>query len=180
MFYDPSPPVFVDTNRASTSGPFEDRFYLDLNRNTNFEQTGFLELTDDNFRVIPGVKSWVVGDPQWIGVLQDPSRPHAPDNRFIGRYAFLIQPIGRSLDLNWIHNQALGLTNSPGLDMRQGQFNGFYRNQGVGPWELNLAGFLADLNTNSWGNYQFYPFNPVATGVAPTTSSAFNDARELF
>ena len=32
--------------------------------------------------------------------------------------------------------------------------DGFFRNQGVGSWEINLAAFLADLNTNlnEWGN----------------------------
>ena len=29
--------------------------------------------------------------------------------------------------------------------------DGFFRNQGVGSWEINLAAFLADLNTNEWG-----------------------------
>src|SRR5579862_5292667 len=29
--------------------------------------------------------------------------------------------------------------------------DGYMRNQGVGSWELNLAAFLADLNTNEWG-----------------------------
>ena len=26
----------------------------------------------------------------------------------------------------------------------------FIRNEGVAPWEINLAAFLADLNTNVW------------------------------
>ena len=32
--------------------------------------------------------------------------------------------------------------------MRKG--DGFLRNQGVGTWEINLAAFLTDLNTNLW------------------------------
>src|SRR5262249_48987441 len=52
--------------------------------------------------------------------------------------------------------------------------------QGVGPWELNLAGFLADLNTNYWGkpSYAFDPFNSkVPSAIA--TGTAFDDAREF-
>ena len=60
---------------------------------------------------------------------------------FIARYAYLILPAGKSLDLNFIHNQAKHL--GP-------QNEGFNRNQGYGAWEINLAGFLSDLNTNYW------------------------------
>ncbi len=175
MFLDPSPPVFINTNRADSSGPFDNRFYLDLNRNAHFEETGYVPLTDNAFAYIPDSINWVVGDPQWIGILQDPIRPHLPDNRFIARYAFLIQPVGRSLDVNWIHNQALQQ-----LDMRIGQYNGFYRNQGLGPWELNLGAFLADLNSNYWGggSYDFDPFNTkVPNAIA--TGLAFEEAREF-
>jgi len=187
MIVNPSPPVFVNTNRSSgPAGLFENRFYLDLNRNGYFEDTGFVTNTVDakvngvfQPEFIGGnpVVNWRVGDPQWIGVLQDPRRPHTNDNRFIYRYAFLVQPIGRSLDVNWIHNQALR-----GNNMLAG-FNGFYRNQGVGTWELNLAGFLADLNANYWGNqprndYVFDPFNP-AFPNAVAFGASFNDARDL-
>jgi hypothetical protein len=168
MATNPSPPVFVSTNRTSAPpGPFENRFYLDLNRNGHFEETGFVEDTDDSFRTIPNQFNWRVGDPQWIGVLQDPRRPHTNDNRFIYRYAYLIQPIGRSLDANWIHNEAIARgSGSPG----------FHREQGIGSWEINLAAFLADLNTNRW----FYDFVPNADpSVQAGVGSALYDAREF-
>ena len=40
-----------------------------------------------------------VGDPQWIGLLEQPGQPYGPDNKFIARYAFLAVPIGNALDL---------------------------------------------------------------------------------
>src|SRR5262245_22127374 len=91
---DPRAPVFVNTNRGNTTGPFDERYYLDLNRNTNFEDTATIEVTDVTGRKT-GDTNFVVGDPQWIGVLQDPLRPPSPTNRFISRYAYAIQPIGR-------------------------------------------------------------------------------------
>lgn len=173
QFLNPTPPVFVNTNRASgPQGPFEDRFYLDLNRNRYFEETGYVQDTLDNFQGVPGVTNWRGGDPQWIGVLQDPRRPHAPDNRFIYRYAYLVQPIGRSLDLNWIHNQAIA---GRAVD-------GYFRNQGVGGWEVNLAAFLTDVNTNEWNNRVNLPYsytdNPLPGGISGQ-GLAFTDARSL-
>src|SRR5205814_4305218 len=50
------------------------------------------------------------------------------------------------------------------------------RNQGVGSWELNLAGFLTDLNTNIWSplNYNYRP-NPNQTSLG----FAFIDANDI-
>jgi len=175
LFLNPTPPVFVNTNRSGgPRGPFEDRFNLDLNRNQHFEATGYVQDTLDNFQGVPGVTNWRVGDPQWIGVLQDPRRPHGPDNRFMYRYAYLIQPIGRSLDMNWIHNQA--------IDGRAAGVDAYFRNQGVGGWEVNLAAFLADLNQNEWNNPGNLPYS-FTTDPLPSafsgTGLAFNDARAL-
>jgi hypothetical protein len=173
MITNPSPPVFVSTNRSSgPAGPFENRSYLDLNRNRHFEDTGYVQDTDDNFRPIPNQFNWRVGDPQWIGILQDPRRPHTNDNRFIARYAYLIQPIGRSLDVNWVHNQA--------IEGRAAGVDGYFRNQGVGGWEVNLAALLTDANTNEWNNPLNLPYsytdNPMPAAFSGV-GLAFNDAR---
>jgi hypothetical protein len=178
MFINPSPPVFVWTNKAiNNPSAVEDRSWLDLNRNLQLEQTGYVPDVDDSgapirdANGIPIVR-WRVGDPQWIGLLRDPTRPHGPDNPFIARYAFLILPAGRSLDINWIHNEAI----------YPSQFDGYFRNQGVGPWEMNLAAFLADVNPNYWNsdNYGQYSYfadpNPVKQRGR---GAAFADAREL-
>lgn len=181
--YDAAPPVFVQTN----NGPIipgqrvlDDRFFVDLNRNGIFEESGYVPNTTDNpagpgrfqFEVQAGniVTNWRIGDPQWIGLLQNPRQAHGPNNRYIARYAFMVLPAGRSLDVNWIHNEAL---ENPVAGVER-----YYRNQGVGPWELNLAAFLADLNANEWNNplnlpYYFTNNPPGGSGVA------FQDAREL-
>ena len=58
--------------------------------------------------------------------------------------------------------------------------DGYFRNQGVGSWEINLAAFLADLNTNQWDNILnggIYQYNrPVGS---PNRGAAFADAFAL-
>ncbi len=153
-----SPPVFVNTNRSGVwdnAVPLEDRFYLDLNENRRFEETGLIKEVDGAGNQT-GADAAVIGDPQWFGLLQDPSRAHAGDNRFIARYSYLIQPIGRSLDVNWIHNDVKDINLGAG-------FAGYFRNEGVGSFENNLAAFLTDLNTNEWnpsGNPYVFDPNP--------------------
>ena len=171
-FRNPSPPVFV----KKPDGTTDDRFYLDLNRNTNFEATGYVPVTDNNFNQVGNQTNWMVGDPQWIGVLQDPRRGHDTNNAYIARYAFMVQPVGRSLDANWIHNEGVARTTVGA--------SGFYREQGVGSWELNLAAFLADLNFNEWntntGTHLPYSYaSTSAVGSPGGVGDAFNDASEL-
>jgi hypothetical protein len=148
---DPRPPVFVRTNFVITPRPLDDeRFFHDVNQNRFFDPSG----TNIN-----GVFQY--GDPQWIGILEKPGLEHSRSNRYIGRYCYVIVPVGKQLDLNFIHNVA-----SP--------VEGFLRNQGFGGWENNLASFLVDLNTNYWGNYAYGP------STAPTSGGdAFNDAAAL-
>ncbi|HMC28434.1 MAG TPA: hypothetical protein VKM56_11640, partial [Verrucomicrobiae bacterium] len=132
------PPVFVKTNSAGI--PRENRWFLDLNRNGAFEPSGLLPITDAAGNL---TNALFTGDPQWFGVLSRPTGlNHTNNNRFIGRYAYIVLPVGHSLDLNFIHNQAKDLSPT----MAGGVVDGFFRNQGVGSWEINLAAFLADLN----------------------------------
>ena len=137
----PRPPVYV-ANRTTGSNDF--RFFLDLNRNGLFETNGYILEVDNNNNVI-GTNFSALGDPEWVGVLERPDQPHGPNNKFVARYAFLAQPIGNTLDLNYIHNQT---RNANPATMNSG--DGFFRNESVGSWELNLAAFFADLNTNQW------------------------------
>src|SRR5262249_39732292 len=104
---------------------------------------------------------------------------HGPTNRFIGRYAFMIQPIGRSLDVNWIHNDAKAVKDPAG-----GQLN-YFRNQNVGGYENNLAAFLCDLNRNIW-NRNVAPYNALPytymTNPSPAmtcSGTAFDDAWQI-
>jgi len=162
LYLQPRPPVFV-YNRNTGSNDF--RFYLDLNRNGQFETNNPPYTT--------------AGDPEWIGILERPDQPHSPNNKFVARYAFFAQPVGNGLDLNFIHNQAhlplkLAL-NVNGAD--------FMRNEGVGAWEINLGAFLYDLNTNTyaWGDLPLtqsgYFYDPFGIGDG---GSAFNDALSLY
>ena len=122
--------------------------YLDLNRNRRFD--------------IPVP----YGDPIWLGILEKPGLPHGAKNRFIARFAYALIPAGKALDLNTIHNEA-----SP-----NGGFN-FLRNQGFGPWELNLAGFFAELSPTIWWVNNAYSYGPYPKPVG--TGRAFADARSI-
>ncbi len=141
LSYLPRAPVLI-----SATDPVQGRFYLDLNRNGRFDTNGLVG-DYDNGNVLRGTVS-ETGDPEWIGVLQHPDQPYGPNNQFVARYAFFAVPIGNALDLNAIHNDTMGISGK--ISMGAGN-DGFMRNQGVGSWEINLAAFLADLNTNQWG-----------------------------
>jgi hypothetical protein len=164
LYYSPRPPVFITTNSGS---PLDFRFYLDLNRNEQFDGNGIVP----NIEIQGGVAVtngtiFGIGDPEWIGVLERPDAPYGSNNKFLSRYAFICLPVG--YDLNYIHNQVFNSTLGA-LDAN----DGFFRNEGVGSWEINLAAFLADLNTNEWSSYVYNePFNN-------NSSIAFDDARSL-
>lgn len=176
LFYDPRPPVFYQVN-ANPRLPWEFRYYLDLNRNGRAETNGFLPITDQ-----AGLTNaaWggqqFVGDPEWIGVLEHPDAPHSGTNRFIGRFAYLILPTGRSLDINHLGNSAKLPGIAGGQPNRGATVNsGYLRNQGVGSWELNAAGFLRVLNTNVWQLNDFNYF----TSTTPSSGYAFSDAERI-
>ena len=74
LHYDPRPPVYVLTNdpvRKLSSNDF--RCFLDFNRNGFFETNGPVRAWDNNFRFL-GVTNTLVGDPEWIGVLERPEQ----------------------------------------------------------------------------------------------------------
>lgn len=149
LFFDPRAPVAVRTN-ADPRYPLDFRFYLDLNRNGLFEPNGYWPELDAQGNPITGpggipITNFFMGDPEWIGVLEQPLFPHSRTNRFVARFAYAVVPLDRALDLNYIHNQAKQLTAGL-LDSDPA----FHRNQGVGTWEINLAAFLCDLNPVIW------------------------------
>src|ERR1035437_2115263 len=171
LWFLPRAPVFI-YNRNTGSNDF--RFYLDLNRNGRFETNGFT--ADFDSANPPNVlgSSFKVGDPEWIGILERPNAPHGPDNKFVARVAFVAQPIGNSLDLNAIHNEVELAEVNPAA----GGKDSFLRNQGVGSWEINLAAFLAGLNTNQWNNPLIQPYQYYEPGSA-NRGYAFEDALSL-
>ncbi len=171
LYYDPRPPVFAQVSRSPLVAP-EFRFYLDLNRNGLFDTNGF-QLTFNQQGRLFGTSDQV-GDPEWIGVREHGDAIHSGTNRFVFRYAYLILPAGKTLDINYAHNEA---------KFRRNDGSGFLRNQGVSAGEINLAGYLADLNTNIWRpragasvfSYQYRPaVGAVSSGIA------FSDADRLF
>lgn len=175
MFWDPRAPVLA-TNPVT--GLAEFRYYLDLNRNGRFETNGnwpvigpnggFLRADGTEVATPEGVlTNHFIGDPEWVGIKARADRPHGTNNYFISRFAYLVVPVGQTLDFNAIHNQAL--RPDPALD-------GFWRSQGVGTWELNLAAALRDLNTNYWWDPAF----PTDFLMPPPRSGpAYNDAKDL-
>ncbi|MBL9173903.1 MAG: hypothetical protein JNL10_10245 [Verrucomicrobiales bacterium] len=181
LYYDPRPPVFVQTNR-NPARPMDFRFYLDLNRNGQFETNGIQWQRDQLGRTNGLEMEWMWGDPEWIGLLQNPDVPHSGTNRFVGRFAYVVVPASRTLDINFFGNDAKRLnlgevlppTNQPNVLIE----SGYLRNQGVGAWEINPAGFLAELNTNIWlANAADYRFR---TNMALGSSGlSFSDAERL-
>jgi hypothetical protein len=176
LLYLPRPPVFVTTNQQTGGSEF--RFYLDLNRNGQFDANGLVPETN-NAGNPTGATNFEVGDPEWVGVLERPDVTHGPNNHFVSRYAFVAVPADGSLDLNAIYNQAAGvpLTVNPAVNTP----DGFFRNQGVGSWEINLAAFLADLNTNQWDppTFENSLMEPYQYPAMVGGSVAFEDARAL-
>lgn len=177
LLYDPRPPVFVKTNDNQVT-PAEFRYYLDLNRNGRFETNGWTPVLDDLGRAMldqnnQPVTNYFVGDPEWVGDLTRLGLPHSATNRFADRWAYLIVPIGKTLDVNYIHNQAKQLG---------ARAEGYCRNQGLSSAELNLAAFLRDLNTNvyAWGDpssLSSYNFN--ANPIGGSNGKTFGDALAL-
>lgn len=171
--YSPRAPVYVVTNRTLGSNEF--RYYLDLNRNGSFEPTGLLAVTNGSGQPIIVTNNvlltdHLVGDPQWVAELEFPDQRHSADNRFIYRYAYEVIPASETLDINYIHNQA---ANPNKQTINQASGADYRRNQGVGTWEINLASFLYDLNTNLYGWGGVYTYNPLLPSVA---GNAFFDA----
>ena len=152
---------------------------MDLNRNGKFETNGLLPFFLDNGLLLNSNYFYFNGEPEWIGVLQYPNSPHSATNRYIGRYAYVVLPIGKMLDPNYIHNYSKSVLGGHGIPgMQPGAFDGFLRDQGVGSWELNLAGYLQGLNTNPWNTSPPFPANPYNYVLGPARNSgyAFNDA----
>ncbi|MDB6018822.1 MAG: hypothetical protein JWR19_3311 [Pedosphaera sp.] len=149
----PRPPVFIVKNKSQLVPDF--RYYLDLNRNGIYDTNGFGYWYDDKGNLTTNI-NYFVGDPEWVGILDKVGIfdtlefRHSSSNKYVARYAFLAQPVGNTLDINYIHNQAKQL--NPKAD-------GYLRDQGFGSWEINLAGFLYYLNTNQWGGQYLYNTN---------------------
>ncbi len=181
MQYDPRVPVFVETN---ANGAKDFRYTLDFDRNGLVETNGIVPILDATGKQITGKNAItgqngplfgdLLGDPEWIGVLEKPDLPHSETNRFIGRLAYLVLPAGKTLDLNYIHNQ-VNRNGADRIDVQNApNANGYSRNEGVGSWEINLAAFFRELSPSNWpaATYRYIP------GQLPT-GQAFDNARSF-
>jgi hypothetical protein len=196
LYYDPRPPVFVATNTYPTNA-YDFRFYVDINRNGRFETNGYQNTFANEARLL-GPNAIMNGEPEYIGVLKNPLLHHSSVNQFIGRYAYLVLPIGKTLDLNYIHNFLKGTYGSVGNLNNTGERgfenDGFARDQGIGSWELNLAGLLDAVSpwayeTNDSGYagymtpqsiYDYVPPNPsLYDSGLQNTGNAFDDAEAI-
>lgn len=176
--FNPRPPVFV-TNKFIGGKDFN--YFIDLNRNGIAETNGWLPVLDTNGQAVvfaPGLTNYnfFVGDPEWIGVLERPDWPHSASNRFVARYAYLVVPASQTLDVNYIYNNSALNTDPNGLPYR--------RNMGMGSWEINLAAFLADLNTNQWlavppPSPSYYDYQPLLAPNGVASGRAFFHAQQL-
>jgi hypothetical protein len=204
LCYLPRVPVFITNRLVANSNEF--RFYLDLNRNGRYDTNGLVALIGNNGNFIDGtgnsttdptkaVYQSMTGDPEWVGILErggyTPSLMnglsgsafprnygHSSSNLFISRYSFIVVPSSMTLDINALHNYSKQITLNGSGPMGTGDY--FVRNMGVGSYEINLAAFLTDLNTNFWP----YP-NDTTYGVhyaydtslsRANTGAAFDDA----
>ncbi len=200
LFYLPRAPVYIVTNQLTGAAEF--RYYLDLNRNRMDDPNGLVTnvYRDGSFVFDASgnvVTNFLVGDPEWVGMLDHPDALHGPNNKFVSRYAFIALPVGNTLDVNAIHNQVFDEQNAnPTVNPSANSAANigkdfFFRNEGVGSWEINLAAFLADLNTNEWGQIvgsgpaapvgsgRFYQYNQYTLFPTPNQGVAFDDARAL-
>lgn len=195
LLYNPRPPVFVTNYLAGANGSNEFRFYHDLNRNGRYDHNGLapvispnltyydtngVEIGDARFPPPPGMtvlSNYFIGDPEWIGMLARPDRPHSATNDFVSRFTYFIVPAGKTLDINYIHNQARN-PNKATLDTTY-VGGDFLRNQGVGTWEINLAAFFYDLNTNRWGETAQIAFYNPLLGL-PASGNAVIDAGNIY
>jgi len=204
LWYAPRVPVFFPllTNIGGKRIITNDfRFYRDENRNGRYDTNGTLAvissdsanpyyttnaagalITTHNINL--ALSNTFVGDPEWIGGLDHPEQVHSANNRFIYRYAYIVVPVGQTLDINHIHNYVRHPdSGSPGMHLNRG--DGLVRNEGVGTWEDNLAGALVDLNTNMWPgpeqalNPLRYRYREWMLNPAVNDGSAFIDALAL-
>jgi hypothetical protein len=187
LFVSPRVPVYVPSPAGNYSTPtaYDYRFYLDVNRNGRFDSNGIVANVD-NTGATNGTFSFQVGDPEWIGVLERPDAPYGPNNPFVARFAFIAIPTGNTLDLNYIHNQVFDEPATPSsvvipvYNANTPVPDVFFRNQGVGSWEINLAAFLTDLNTNQWDIISDpYLYQEALTNSYPNTGRGFEDAQAL-
>ena len=98
-----------------------------------------------------------LGDPHWIGMLENAGSPHGPQNHFIGRRAFMAIPLSEGLNVSGNFNSYKG-TNS---------LNGFIRRQGA-PDQVNLAAALAAIDPRFFRYDRYSATGPSSPNSSPS------------
>ncbi|MDP6903392.1 MAG: hypothetical protein QF406_02980 [Verrucomicrobiota bacterium] len=139
-------PVYIDTNGDGKQD--RNSTYLNLNFETNRIPNPLTPPFDDAFGFQDANHTVnQLGDPEWIGILKDSSRPHGPDNRFVARTAFMTVPLSRSLNVRYHHVKLNPVASTYGYERRQG----------LKPGEINLAAPLYHIDP---GLFSLPKYNP--------------------
>ena len=133
-------PVYIDTDGDDVQDL--NSTYLNLNAEINAGGMG-----DPYFQSTVPARG-IVGDPEWLGVLADPTKPHSVENRYLARMAYMTVPVSRALSLRYNHSVNDWMT----LDQVRGE--------GMNARSLDLAAPL-------------YHIDPVLFGQSRTSSKRF-------
>jgi len=140
------------------------RFYLDLNRDGVPQPTRGEPADDVDPQIDKFERNWMVGDPHWVGVLKNPDEPHSKDNQFIGRFAYMVVPASKTLDLNRIHHSH---TEKLGSALAGGR---------VTTSALNFSGMLGTMGTT---NAAWWPYGAINNrGLAQVRSEQIFNYRD--
>ncbi|MEE2813956.1 MAG: hypothetical protein VX945_05640 [Verrucomicrobiota bacterium] len=160
-------PVYIDTNGDGKQD--RNSTYLNLNSETNRIPNPLTPRFDDAFGFQDANHTVNrLGDPEWIGILKDSSRPHGPDNRFVARAAFMTVPLSRSLNVRYHHHVNL---NQP--------VPAHVRSQGLKHGEINLAAPLYHIDPTLFSLPRYNP-NKYANafhGLGSAVGDAINYSR---
>ena len=79
-------PVYIDTTGDGVQDT--NSTYLNLNAEVNNPLIG-----GDRLFQPSNPEALVFGDPEWIGLLENPNEPHGPENHFVARTAYMVVPV---------------------------------------------------------------------------------------
>ena len=148
-------PVYID----STGDGVQDTnsTYLNLNAERNNPLLG-----GDPFFQPSDPATGVFGDPEWIGLLENPNEPHSSKNRFVARMAYLTVPVSEILNVRYNHRFG-------SLDLASHD-----RGQGDSPHSINLAAPLFHMHPELFSNPSYDP--SLYAGAMHELGAAVGDA----
>ena len=120
-------PVYIDTTGDGVQDT--NSTYLNLNAEVNNPLLG-----GDLFFQPSNPEALVFGDPEWIGLLENPNEPHGPENHFVARTAYMVVPVSEILNVRYNHRFGTSALNS------------HYRGQGGSPRSIDLAAPLFHMH----------------------------------